>query len=76
VGLTRVLAAIRVRSGPTVKLVFESPNQFKKKRELTSQQIKQRDEAEMVVQARKDRLLVELQETETKIKKGKFLGLF
>ena len=25
VGLTRVLAAIRVRSGATVKLVFESP---------------------------------------------------
>ncbi|GKY94315.1 hypothetical protein MPSEU_000397300 [Mayamaea pseudoterrestris] len=76
VGLTRVLAAIRVRSGPTVKLVFESPKQLAKKRDVTAQQIKQREDAAKAAQERKDKLLLELQDTETKIKKGKFLGLF
>jgi hypothetical protein len=71
-----VLAAIRVRSGPTVKLVFESPNAFKKKKDLTSQQVKQREEANKAAQVRKDLLLQELEDTEKKIKKGKFLGLF
>jgi hypothetical protein len=76
VGLTRVLAAIRVRSGPTVKLVLESPKQYAKSRDVTTQQLKQREDAAKAAQDRKDRLLVELQETEAKIKKGKFLGLF
>ena len=76
VGLTRVLAAIRVRSGPTVKLVFESPKQFQKKRDVTAQQAQQREEAARAAQAQKDVLLKELQATETEIKKGKFLGLF
>jgi hypothetical protein len=31
-GLSRVLAAIRIRAGPTVKLVFESANETKAKR--------------------------------------------
>jgi hypothetical protein len=76
VGLTRVLAAIRVRSGPLVKLVFESPGASKKKQAITNKQIKVREEAQRIAQAKKDKLLQELNETEGKIKKGKFFGLF
>ena len=76
VGLNRVLAAIRVRAGPTVSLVVESPTKFKKKRELTTAQIKAREKAEEVAQKKKDQLLAELEDTEQKLKKGKFLGLF
>jgi hypothetical protein len=76
VGLTRVLAAIRVRAGPTVKLVFENPKEGKKKREITQKQAKQMEEARQRAQAKKDALLKELESDEKKLKKGKFLGLF
>lgn len=76
VGLTRVLAAIRVRAGPTVKLVFESPNQYKKKKATTSAQRKAADDARAAAQAKKDSLLAELEKDEAKLKKGKFFGLF
>ena len=76
VGLTRVLAAIRVRAGPTVKLVFESPNRYKKKAAMTSQQRKAQEEARIAAQEKKDRLLAELEQDEVKIKKQRFLGLF
>ncbi|KAG7353220.1 hypothetical protein IV203_009269 [Nitzschia inconspicua] len=76
VGLTRVLAAIRVRAGPTVKLVFESPNQYKKKAAISSKQREAMEEARMAAQAKKDRLLEELEKDEKKLTKGKFLGLF
>ena len=76
VGLTRVLAAIRVRAGPTVKLVFESPNQYKKKAALSTKQQKAMEDARKAAQAKKDRLLEELEQDEKKINKGKFLGLF
>ena len=62
-GLTRVLAAIRVRSGP-VKLVFESPTQYKKTVELTSKQLKQREDAAIAAQQKKDALLQELEQDE------------
>ena len=76
VGLTRVLAAIRVRAGNTVKLVVESPRGYERKRALTTQQVKAREEAQKAAQAKKDALLVELEKDEKKLKKGKFLGLF
>ena len=76
VGLTRVLAAIRVRAGPTVKLVFETPGGYKKKAAQTAQQRKAAEKAAKAAQAKKDKLLSELEETETKLKKGKFFGLF
>merc|ERR1712183_763359 len=38
VGLTRVLTAIRVRAGPYVKLVFESPNKYQEKAVTSSRQ--------------------------------------
>ncbi|KAL3916905.1 MAG: hypothetical protein SGARI_007847 [Bacillariaceae sp.] len=76
VGLTRVLAAIRVRAGPTVKLVFESPNQYKKKAALSTKQMQAMEDARKAAQAKKDRLLEELESDEKKINKGKFLGLF
>eukprot|EP00429_Kryptoperidinium_foliaceum_P009437 CAMPEP_0176009314 /NCGR_PEP_ID=MMETSP0120_2-20121206/4188_1 /TAXON_ID=160619 /ORGANISM="Kryptoperidinium foliaceum, Strain CCMP 1326" /LENGTH=194 /DNA_ID=CAMNT_0017342109 /DNA_START=119 /DNA_END=703 /DNA_ORIENTATION=+ len=76
VGLTRVLAAIRVRAGPTVKLVFESPNAYKKKAAMSTAQRKAADDARQAAQAKKDALLAELENDEKKIKKGKFFGLF
>lgn len=76
VGLTRVLAAIRVRAGPTVSLVFESPNQYKKKAAVTTKQRQAMEDARKAAQAKKDSLLEELEADEKKINKGKFLGLF
>lgn len=76
VGLTRVLAAIRVRAGPTVSLVFESSNETKMKAKNTSKAAKAAEEARLRAQQKKDQLLKELQDDEVKLKKGKFLGLF
>lgn len=75
VGLTRVLAAIRVRAGSTVKLALESPGEGKRKAALTAKQVKEANEARMAAQAKKDRLLSELEKDEQKLK-GKFFGLF
>ena len=76
VGLTRVLAAIRVRAGNTVKLVLETPDQYKKKAAMTTKQRQAMEEAQKASQAKKDQLLSELEEDEKKLKKGKFFGLF
>jgi hypothetical protein len=76
VGLNRVLAAIRVRAGNTVSLALESPQKYKKKAASTTSQKKAADEARKAAQAKKDSLLNELELSETKIKKGKFFGLF
>jgi len=76
VGLTRVLAAIRVRAGPKVKLVLESPKGYKKKQAATQVQLAAREKAAAAAQAKKDQLLTELEKDEKKLKKGKFLGLF
>jgi len=76
VGLTRVLAAIRVRAGPYVKLVFESPNKYEQKAAISTKQAQVAEEARMSAQAKKDQLLNQLEKDETKLKKGKFLGLF
>uniref|UniRef100_A0A7S1VVE6 PDZ domain-containing protein n=1 Tax=Grammatophora oceanica TaxID=210454 RepID=A0A7S1VVE6_9STRA len=76
VGLTRVLAAIRVRAGPTVKLVFENPNQAKKRAQVSTAQRKAQEAAREAAQAKKDKLLEELESDEKRLKKGKFLGLF
>lgn len=76
VGLTRVLAAIRVRAGPTVSLVFESQNQRKVKGAEVAKQAQAARDAKERAQAKRDQLLNELEADEKKIKKGKFLGLF
>jgi len=76
VGLTRVLAAIRVRAGPRVKLVLESPAQYKRKAVLSTKQQQAMEDARLAAQAKKDKLLSELEKDEKKLKKGKFLGLF
>lgn len=76
VGLTRVLAAIRVRAGPTVSLVFESQNQRKVKGVEVAKQAQAARDAKERAQAKRDQLLNELEDDEKKIKKGKFLGLF
>jgi len=76
VGLTRVLAAIRVRAGPTVKLVFESPTETKNKVKISAKAVQAAEEARANAQAKRDKLLQELEQDEKKLKKGKFLGLF
>jgi C-terminal processing protease CtpA/Prc len=76
VGLTRVLAAIRVRSGPTVSLVFESPSQRKLKGAEVARQAQAARDARERAQAKRDELLKELEADEKRIKKGKFWGLF
>mmetsp|Transcript_10337 Transcript_10337/g.22156 ORF Transcript_10337/g.22156 Transcript_10337/m.22156 type:complete len:196 (-) Transcript_10337:342-929(-) len=75
-GLTRVLAAIRVRAGPTVSLVFESPQQRKMKGAEVAKQAAAARDARERAQAKRDELLKELEADEKKLKKGKFLGLF
>lgn len=76
VGLTRVLAAIRVRAGPTVKLVFENRQQKKLKGAAVARQAQAAQEARERAQAKRDELLKELEADEKRLKKGKFLGLF
>jgi folate-dependent phosphoribosylglycinamide formyltransferase PurN len=77
VGLQRVLAAIRVRSGATVKLVLESPAESKQKKQAATKQIQAREQAQQAAQAKKDQLLAELEQDEKRLKKGgKFFGLF
>lgn len=76
VGLTRVLAAIRVRAGPTVSLVFESQTQRKVKGVEVAKQAQAARDARERAQAKRDELLKELEADEKRLKKGKFLGLF
>jgi C-terminal processing protease CtpA/Prc len=75
-GLTRVLAAIRIRAGPTVKLVFESTGETTQKRGNVNKAKKAAADARLRAQEKKDQLLTELAADEKKLKKGKFLGLF
>uniref|UniRef100_A0A7S2N2W7 PDZ domain-containing protein n=1 Tax=Helicotheca tamesis TaxID=374047 RepID=A0A7S2N2W7_9STRA len=76
VGLTRVLAAIRVRAGPTVSLVFESPDETQRRVKTSAKAAAAADEARKRAQDKKDQLLKELERDEKRLKKGKFLGLF
>lgn len=75
-GLARVLAAIRIRAGPTVKLVFESTTETKNKRGNVTKAAKAAEEARLRAQEKKDQLLKQLEADEKRLKKGKFLGLF
>ena len=61
--MSRVLAAIRVRSG-RVRLVFESPQEYKKTVEMTTKQIKAKEDAAVAAQEQKDQLLAELESDE------------
>jgi len=75
VGLTRVLAAIRVRAGPNVKLVFESTDDKGDQWKNTAKAMEKAEEARVRAQAKKDELLTELESDEKKLKRG-FFGLF
>jgi len=75
-GLTRILAAIRIRAGPTVTLVLENANEKTNKVKNTAKAIKAAEEARRKAQEKKDKLLSELEKDEQRLKKGKFLGLF
>lgn len=76
VGLSRVLAAIRVRAGPTVSLVFESTSQRKVKGAEVAKQAQAARDAQERAQKKRDSLMKELESDEQQLKKGKFLGLF
>lgn len=75
-GLSRVLSAIRLRAGPTVKLVFENSKEGTAKAKKTAKAAQAEEAARAKAQAKKDSLLEELQRDEQRLKKGKFLGLF
>ena len=75
-GLSRVLSAIRLRAGPTVKLVFENSKEGVSKAKRTEKAVKAEEAARANAKAKKDSLLEELQRDEKRLKKGKFLGLF
>mmetsp|Transcript_24684 Transcript_24684/g.37755 ORF Transcript_24684/g.37755 Transcript_24684/m.37755 type:complete len:203 (-) Transcript_24684:434-1042(-) len=75
-GLTRVLAAIRLRAGPTVNLVFENTDDTQRVRTNTNKAAAAADAARERAQEKKDSLLKQLESDEKKLKKGKFLGLF
>ena len=76
VGLARVLNAIKVRAGPTVKLVFESPADSKRKASTSAKAARAAEEARQRAQEKREALLEELDKDEKRLKKGKFLGLF
>ena len=75
-GLARVLSAIKVRSGPLVKLVFESPNETVKKVKRTAKAQQAADDARIRAQEKRDELMQELEKDEQRLKKGWFFGLF
>lgn len=76
VGLARVLNAIKVRAGPTVKLVFESAADSKRKASTSAKAARAAEEARQRAQETRKTLLEELDRDEQRLKKGKFLGLF
>lgn len=75
-GLSRVLSAIRLRAGPTVKLALENSKEGNVKAKRTARAVEAEEAARLKAQAKKDSLLEELQRDEQRLKKGKFLGLF
>ena len=75
-GLSRVLSAIRLRAGPTVKLVFENSKEGSFKAKRTEKAVKAEEDARARAQEKKDSLLEELQKDEKRLQRGKFLGLF
>jgi len=76
VGLTRVLSAIRIRAGPTVKLVFEDTNETRSRAKSSTKASEAAKAASERAQKKRDSLMAELENDEVKLKKGKFFGLF
>ncbi|CAM9593169.1 unnamed protein product [Ectocarpus sp. 13 AM-2016] len=76
VGLSRVQSAIRIRSGPTVKLVLETSKEAEKKMARDSARLKKIQDAKETEEDKRDRLLRELSD-DTKVQKKKpWYGLF
>ncbi|CAM9183196.1 unnamed protein product [Ectocarpus fasciculatus] len=76
VGLSRVQSAIRIRSGPTVKLVLETSKEAEKKMARDSARLKKLQDAKESEEDKRDRLLRELSD-DTKVQKKKpWYGLF
>jgi len=76
VGLTRVLAAIKVRAGATVTLVLENSKDTQRAATMSTKAAQAAADARARAQAKRDKLLRELEDDEKRLKKGKFLGLF
>merc|ERR1719162_1884614 len=68
-GLTRVLAAIRLRAGPTVNLVFENTDDTQRVRTNTNKAAAAAEAARERAQEKKDSLLKQLESDEKKLKK-------
>lgn len=76
VGLTRVLSAIKVRAGPTVKLVLENTTENVRRAKTSEKAAKAAETAAARAQSKRDALMSQLEADEVKLKKGKFFGLF
>mmetsp|Transcript_20636 Transcript_20636/g.31174 ORF Transcript_20636/g.31174 Transcript_20636/m.31174 type:complete len:209 (-) Transcript_20636:440-1066(-) len=77
VGLNSIMKAIQVRAAPQVKLVLESTEETGVKASAAASQAQAKREKEESEKQKRDRLLKELEATESRIKsKNKFFGLF
>jgi len=75
VGLSRVLAAIRVRSGPTVRLVFESPNAYKRKKRSNDERAASQERGGASCAGKKGFLIERIGTDRTKIEEEKLLWI-
>ncbi|CAM9502887.1 unnamed protein product [Pylaiella littoralis] len=76
VGLSRVQSAIRIRSGPTVKLVLETSKEAEKKMARDSARLKKVQDAKESEEEKRKRLLGELSDDTQTQKKKPWYGLF
>ncbi|CAM9474455.1 unnamed protein product [Laminaria digitata] len=76
VGLRRVQSAIKLRSGPSVKLVLETTKEGAKKMERDAANLKRKMESQESESEKRDRLLLELSDDTKTQKKKPWYGLF
>lgn len=79
VGLGMVMQSVKIRAGNAVKIVVETPKGAKKGKSMVDPMIeKRRKENEKAAKNKKSdaELLSELNETDEKLKKKRFFGLF
>merc|ERR1719162_659210 len=68
-GLSRVLSAIRIRAGPTIKLALESTNENASRAKMSSKNADAAREAKARAQGKRDQLMDELKNDEKRLKK-------
>lgn len=76
VGLSRVQSAIKLRSGPFVKLVLETSKEGAKKMQRDAANLKKKMESQESEAEKRDRLLLELSDDTKTQKKKPWYGLF